>query len=1806
MRTAKTCLAVCFMLFLSACSHKNKVNLLDTSARDEVPSLGNLRFTFDKNLAPDSVLNRWDTTAFVQFSPNIPGRFRWENANELIFSPENELPPATSFTANVTQFVLQFDKKLSLGKCETMKFHTAYLQLQSANAMWNVSDGNASTAFLQIDMYFNYRINPNKLKDLLTVEIDGVKKDFSLQTTVTDNKISVSLTGMKMDDKDLTCHVKIAKGLLPEGGVNPTEKDLEANLVITSPFTLTVQNVEADHDGTQGTVKVFTSQQPIADELNAFITIEPKVRFKTEVTSEGFIINSEDFDLAKTYTLTLRKGLKGRIGGTLKEDYTNTLGFGQLQPSISIVNKKGIYLTSKGSKNIEVAITSVKKVKIIISKIYENNLLAAQHNGYEPSDNSGEYYGGRYYEEGEGNANSFYNSDAVMGDVIYEKEIETKSLPRYGNNRLFKFNLEDKLKDFKGIYHISIRSSEEYYLRDSRFISLSDIGLIAKQGTDKIMVFANSIQTAEALSGVVINVFGKNNQSIGTATTDASGVAEIPLTKKEYDGFTSAMITARNGNDFNYLPFANTHVETSRFDVGGKQSNATGLDAFIYSERDIYRPGEKINFSVIARDWGWKSPGEIPLKLKFLLPNGKELKTLKKTLNDEGSLETQIELSASAITGSYSMEVYTSNDILLASKNVQIEEFMPDRIKVSSDLDKKFLKPGETATLAINAVNFFGPPASDRNYQVEIQLKEKYFYPQKYYGYNFFLADRSTSYDKIEREGKTDDKGNAKESYTVPADYTNRGIIQTDFYTTVFDETGRPVNRKASIDIYTQDVFYGIKDDGYYYYALNQPVKFPLIALNKDERPLNNVRAHVQVIKHDYRTVLSRNDSYFRYESQREDKTIIDQEVNVSGDNTVFNFTPKTPGEYEIRVGKPGVNSYVRNEFYSYGWWGNYGGGNFEVNNEGNVDISLDKKTYMAGETAKVLFKTPFNGKLLVTVENDKVIQYQYVTVENRAASVNLNLSAAYLPNAYISATLIKPNQESDMPLTVAHGYKSISVTEKGRNMEVQIFAEKEVRSRTHQKVRIQAEPNSKVTLAVVDEGILQITNYKTPDPYNFFYANRALGVNSFDLYPLLFPEIKGMLSSTGGDAAMNRRTNPMQNKRVKLISYWSGIMDANGSGEASFEFDIPQFSGQLRLMAVAYRNQSFGSKDADMVVADPIVLSTALPRFLSPKDTVIMPVTISNTTKNATSATASVKLSGPLKVVGSASQTVTVNAKSEQRVQFKIVADPKIDVAKVTVEVSALGEKFKDETDITIRPPASLQKQTGSGPILAGSSQKIDFNMPKFIPSSADYQVIISKNPAVEIADQMWYLVQYPFGCTEQTVSSAFPQLYFSDLSELMNMNKTMKISANFNVQEAIRKIKMRQLYSGAITLWDYEGSENWWATVYAANFLQEAKKAGFDVDQSLLDNIYSYLITRLKNKETYVYYYNGNQKKEIAPKEVAYSLYVLALAGKPQVSTMNYYKENPGLLALDSKYLLSAAFAIAGDKAKFREMLPTSFSGELANRETGGSFCSEIRDEGIALNAILEADPLNPQIGVMAKHLSQEIKSTYWLSTQERAFAFLALGKIARQANKTSIQATVLVNGKQVAQNDGSTLKLTAKQLGGTNVEIKTTGTGKLYYFWQAEGISADGSFKEEDSYLRVRKRFFDRYGRPITGNTFAQNDLVIVAVTIENSYSKFIDNVVITDMLPAGFEIENPRTKEIPGMDWIKNESSPTQLDVRDDRINLFVNAGLQPQTYYYAVRAVSPGTYVMGPVMADAMYNGEYHSYNGGGLIRIVQK
>ncbi|HUR11694.1 MAG TPA: MG2 domain-containing protein, partial [Flavitalea sp.] len=902
-------------IFLCACN-RNIVSLNYTNATGEVQQLNNLIFRFDKPLVPDSLLNRWDTSEYVLFEPKISGRFRWEHPDELVFSPSRPLPPATTFTAFLGGELLQYAKYDVVNKKDKITFSTPALKLENTYITWVTAGEKSAIAFPQVDLHFNYSVNPEMVKEKLHLLIDGSKADYTITTLSKDNKITLRINNLKPTEKDLQASVQLEKGVIPEGGTNGTPQEMAMDVLIPSPYNLAINDFTSEHDGTDGTILVHTSQLVVMDDIRSHISITPAIKYTVEETEDGFSITSSNFDVAKSYLVTLKKGLRGKIGGTLREQYDNSVAFGELEPALSFTNNKSVYLSSKGSRQLEVSITNIEKVKVIISKIYESNILAAHRYGYSPADsrNANDESEEDYYEESGG--------DLTLGEVVYEQEIDTRSLPKNGNHRIFRFDPEDRLPEFKGIYHIKLRSTKNYWLSDSRFISLSDIGLIARESRDRVVVVASSIGTALQLDGVQVAVYGNNNQVLGLGTTNKEGVADIGLTRKQFAGFRPAMIIARTADDFNYLPFNTTRVNTSRFEVGGKKSNASGLDAFIYAERDIYRPGELVNFSVVLRDRQWKSPGELPVKLKFLQPNGKELKNFRKTLNEQGSLEAQVEISGAAITGNYTLEVYSSNDVLLGSKNFNIEEFVPDRIKVNATLDLPTLQPGQTGHLSISALNFFGPPAANRNYETEIQVKPISFSPKKFERFTFSIQNPALTFDKVVDEGKTDENGKATASYAVPEEFKNKGILQASFYATVFDETGRPVSRNVTADIYTQNTFFGIGSDGYNYYALNQAVRFPLVALDRSEKILNGAVANVKVIKREYRTNLVKNGNYFRYESVQDDKLISEQQVTISGENYSYSFVPRTAGEYELRVSLPGASGYVNTDFYSYGSWG--------------------------------------------------------------------------------------------------------------------------------------------------------------------------------------------------------------------------------------------------------------------------------------------------------------------------------------------------------------------------------------------------------------------------------------------------------------------------------------------------------------------------------------------------------------------------------------------------------------------------------------------------------------------------------------------------------------------------------------------------------------------------------------------------------------------------------------------------------------------------------------------------------------------
>lgn len=1770
-----------------SCSQSGSVKLIETNFDKEVKIDQNLRFTFDKPLVGDTLFNFWDSVQYIKFEPEIKGRFKWISEGELIFSPANYMHPATAYKAMLTH-KLTNPSGSSFTEENVINFNTPLLETELINAFWFASNNQQTR--IHLDLNFNYKVNSNDILKNITIKVNDVVQKAELIASSDKSVAKIFLPNIDAEDLTYKIDIEVAAGIMPLNGNIKTKEKTTRSLSLKSPYSVSVQDIVAEHNGVEGTLSIDISQEA-DDAAKKFIAISPKVDYDIKHTETGLRITSEDFDLRKKYAVTIKKGLKGKYGGSLKRDYKKDISFGKLRPEIKFVNQKSEYLSGNGSKNIEVKIINVENVDITVTKLYENNILSFMSNK-------------RYNYDYDAYTYDYYSLDQ-KGDVVFQKKIVAKDLPKKGNSRVLNLSIEDKIKDYNGIYVVKVSSNEKYWLKDSKVISISDIGLVAKEGENSVTVFANSIKTTSPISGAEISFIGRNNQKIGSATTDIEGVAVFNKPTNMPNGFATAMITAQKHDDYNFMNFGSAKVNTSKFDIGGRRENLSGFDVFLYGDRDIYRPGETMYLSGIVRNNKWESPGNIPVIVKIRTPDGQELKTIKKTLNNEGAFETSLQFSSAARTGSYSIQVYTTNDVFLTSKSIKVEEFIPDRIKVEVTLAKDKIDINESIEVNAKATNFFGPPAADRNYEFSISTRRKYFYAREYSDYNFSIEGTNTYFRNIFSDGKTDENGEASYLYQLASEYKNMGLVQADIYTTVFDETGRPVNRKNTLQVSTQDVYFGIASDKYYA-ATNSEIKFPLIALDVDKKSLKDVKARLKLIKHDYKTVLSRSGGYFRYNSEKIEKVIDDKEIIINGTDEFYSYVPELSGRYELRISAPGVNTYVSKYFYAYGWGGT-SNTSFEVNSEGQIDIQLDKDKYEVGETANVILKAPFSGKVLVTVEGDDVIQHFYVQTDKRATSFPLEITDAFVPNVYITATLFKPHEQSDLPLTVAHGMAPVLVENPNNKLPLSISAESTSRSKVKQKVSIKSAPNTSVTLAVVDEGILQLTQYGTPNPYNFFYRKKALGVSSYDIYPFLFPEIEIINGRIGGGDAMRselaKRVNPLTNKRVKLVSFWSGILQTDDSGNAEFDMNIPQFSGDLRIMAVAYKDNKFASASENMKVADPVVISVALPRFFSPGDTVQVPVIISNTTEKSTNCKTKLNVSGAVNIVGSSSESVKINGNSEGQVVYQVAAKKEIAQANITVDVNALNESFKHSTDITVRPASPLQKISGSGIVKAGENQAVSLADDNFLKSSVRRKLIVSNSPMVEFSKDLDYLVRYPHGCVEQTISAAFPQLYFQDLTREILNYEGENPNPNYNITEAIKKLQLMQLYNGALTYWPNRGYESWWGSAYGAHFLHEASQVGFEVEDKMVSLLQNYLITKLKSKETFSYYFNTNERKEIANKEIPYSLYVLALTGKPQRSTMNYYKNNKHLLSLDGKYLLAAAYKLIGDDKKFKEVLPTSFSGEKSKRVFGGSFYSYVRDEALALNVLLEVDPDNPQIPLMVKHLTQALKGRRYLNTQERVFSFLALGKIAKLNAGNTVIATIKSGGKIAGKFDKKTITLSSKELGNKEVSIETKGEGNLYYFWETEGISTDGSYREEDSFLKVRKTFYNRNGKKITSNKFKQNDLIVVQLSLRTLNGARAENVAMTDVLPAGFEIENPRISEVPGTQWIKGASRSAYSDIRDDRITFFVDAYGSGRSYYYIVRAVSKGTFQMGPVGADAMYDGEYHSYSGGGTVVI---
>lgn len=1782
-------LSALFVFGAVSCSSLSKTGVTVTLGDDSDPMAPIVVFGFDEAIQPDSMAGRIDTNRVVSFEPAMSGRCIWINSRTLVFYAAAPLPSGTQFKASFTRQIVA--EGFSANHPEPVSFTTPELEI-SGSAAWYIAGSNSGTRLPVIELQFNYAVDAPTLAQSLEIRSGSSVVPFTVVSPQTSRKHEIRLT---LHENPETVQCVLKQGASATTGGNGTMQPQTVSITFPEPGKIMVVKTETSFSGSEGIVAIVLSEPVEPATLAGNVKVEPFCLFRAEASTSGIALRGS-FEDGVNYRITLSRGLKSVFGGTTSYDLETSANFGSPAPSVSFAEENAFYLGSKGNHNLGLYIRNTGKISVKIFRVYENNILHYMRQGKR-------WFWGE--DEGTWYENFEFPFDENYGNTIYDETYDVKALPANGALRLL--NLPPGLFKGKnaatGLYVVRVEADKKPWVRDVRLISFSDIGLLAMMNGTELLVQTFSIADGKSIEGTEIQLVSRNNQVVLKGQAGDGGLWIVKDFAEKLGTFEPAMVTARLEDDFNCMVLSENRVETSRFDAVGRFLPKGPYDAFVYGERNLYRPGDSVHFVAVVRDRSWKAPSKLPLIVKVNDAAGHDFLSRQKTTGTNGEIDISFMVPAASRTGNWMLTVSAADGNLLLQHRFLVEEFQPDRIAVQLQSKKRRYTLADKAEISLSANSLIGPPAARARYELEYRLTQQPLHPKGFETYNFaFGTDQLPPLQSVLTEGQADANGKATTYFDFPS-VKGTGMWSGSVIATVFDENDRPVIREAVFTLVTQPKFVGV-ENRQYWVSTGQMHPFRLTTVDADGKFTSDVHLEIEVKRVIWETVIIKQNGNARYESQQRVIHETSHQFMVHRNGDIWNFTPMISGQYLVRFRVAGTNLWVEERLWAYGS-GSSNATSFGVNREGEITLQSDKETYTPGEKAKILLQTPFDGPVsVVVVQGDGKFGHHTLEAKNRAASFEITIADELKPNCYIAATLIRRPDLSDLPLTVAHGLLNINVVNVSTKLTMAIDAAERSKGRTQQRVVVKAAPGATVTLAAVDEGILQLTNHVTPDPWSWFYGRRAFDAQWYDLYARLFPELSARFSSSGGDAAtdMGRRVNPFGNKQAKPAVWWSGLRKADPQGRCTFNVPIPAFSGKLRLMAVAFNGQAMGSAERFMVVADPVVITAGLPAFLSPGDQLLFPVNLMNTTGKVLKATMKVTARGAARLTSGGTSSVVLQPNVQNRSIISLKATDAIGDGAVRIEIQGDGINHTESFEFNVRPAAGPVKRAGSG-LVANSETGIIETELKVLPGSARSSLWLTLNPMGEFITLLNDLLSYPYGCLEQTTSAAFPQLYLLDPAD--RDAAFVGPEATRNVTEAINRIATMQLYNGAFSYWQGDPNESWWASVYATHFLVEARKAGFEVKNSDIERALDWLYQQSARIETESYgFLIKNQqvdRQTRAKRETIYSLYVLSLAGRPNLSAMNYYKDHYQLLTTDSRVVLAASFLLAGDKQSFGALMPGNHSIPEPVRSNGGSFYSPVSSVAWAINALLTVSPNDKAVTDWLHLLLSALRSSDWMSTFDKSQAMCALARIYHQQPAAKVMADItLANGKTI-RFDGNDLTI-SRQETIFPVKIKPHGKGNVYYSWVLEGAGAE-AVEPADRVLMVRRALLDRDGHPIN-RPVRHGELVVVKISLQTILPITVENVAVSDLLPACFEIENPRLA--PGRDfqWITEGFEPAEVDVRHDRINIFSSASEQVRNFFYLARVIASGEFATGSTSAEAMYNGQFYSVTAQGRIVSV--
>ena len=1543
-------------------------------------------------------------------------------------------------------------------------------------------------------------------------------------------------------------------------------------------FKVTSAEAKAEEDGSYIEIGFSKQLGPQADK--GYVTITPEIPVRFEQAGWGFKIYG-DFKPGEEYKVEILKGIPSFDGMKLGTGKTETVVFPDYEPELSL-KTNGQYLLLDGSQTVPVETVNIDKIEVSISKVYDNNLVFLLNNmgyGSIPGD---------------------------LGPDTVKKNLETK-LKRNEKGEV-RVDLKDILgKEANGLYFLEAQSTDqESWRRESRLIIATNLGIVVKKSQNDLFVWLNSLSTAEPVVGASVKVFSKKNLQILEANTDGNGFLHF----KDVDWAGEKkpfVVTASSADDLSFIKLEETVLSETDFAVDGKPYVSGGYEAFVYGDRNIYRPGETAHVRTIVRGKGMELPGTFPILCEIRRPDGRIFKKLSGMLGKAGTMEWELDFPMEALTGKYkAMVQIPGSDKAIGTFEFQVEEFMPARLSVKLNVPEKRLVPDETIKVGVLAQQSFGAAAAEKNVELTVALRPKDFAPESFKSYSFKDETVQFADKKIAVEGKkTGSDGKAEFELKTPAKISAPSSISLAIGATVMETGGRTVTAREerAFDPYPSYVGLRKKTDGHA--AEGKPSDFEFVVLTPDGKGVSSNQLKVTVSKVSWESILKKDkNGGYQWTSENRESEVHVATVDSGKGAGTFSFTPESWGDHIVRIRTEGGHTAAI-KLYVEGPWGE--AAPWAMERPDRLELQFDKRAYAPGETAKLLIKSPFKGKALVTVTQDRVLTATVVNLTEATQQVSLPVEASFAPNAYCSVTVIRPIVKGEKwAAHRAYGVTPLMLEEKQHRLSVTSKLPDAVRPGEKMKISFSVEKDSQkikdaeMSVALVDEGILQLTGYKSADPFEFFYGKRSHGVETSDFYSLLIPEPEEKkaagASSPSGDAEYDakKHLNPISVKRVRSVALWLSNIRTDGKGSASAEFTVPkEFTGKLRLMVVASSEKDFGNGDAQVKVKQPLMVEPSLPRFLAPSDQFTVPVSVFNETGKDGDANVFLEVPEDFKITSAPSMKAPTKQGSETIVKFSVIAPAHAEKATIKAKVKLGNEESEQAVELAVRPAANFITLGGYGTVKAPAKAQV--NLPSgWLKGTESHNLVVSSLPSVQFLGALRYLVEYPYGCVEQTTSAVFPLLYLKEILPVIDLKRFSATQIDRNMQVGIERLFTMQTSSGGFGMWPGSYEPHDWGTVYATEFLTEAKNAGYSVPKGDLNNALDYLEKLISGKSK-----DGNANEVLR----AHAIYVLAKAGRVKSSWIRRLQETKDLPEAGKLYL-AGSLALMGDKKAMSELIGQSFNDKSFSATGEGEF--NVLPAALGLSIFMETNPENPLVPVLVKRLEGAMKEGQWGTTQNNAQALIGLGKYTRflKAQTQNFTGRILSDGKPVASfDDKNGVSLKGAELPGKDIALEVEGAGTVYYYWTSGGVPASGKVEEKDSGLKARRSFLGSAGKPFDLKKLKQGDVVVVDIRLgaRQNYK----NVVLVDLLPAGFEVENPRLASSDASDLSEKDMiNPQKIDIRDDRVLIFTD--VSDDTHYrYVVRAVTPGKFKLPAVSAECMYDPSIASVNGAGEITISE-